>query len=281
MRHNEIEFCDTLALRKFLQHCTNGHLSPTGRWGNPLYTNPVRPRTIHTYHSNLRTFFNFLVEQGDIDESPLNPVAAPIHRKDQIQPFTDDELRKLYDAASKLSNPERDKAILDLLLDTGVRASELCSIKYSDIDKMHNKVYIRGKGNKFREIIYSEYTAKSLSSYLRYRDLDDSSYMFSAERGRANEEGLTRSGLRQLIERIAIKAGLTRSRCCPHTFRHTFAVSFLRSGGNQFTLQSILGHSHIEMTANYVKIAQADIAAQHKLHSPVKNLRRSNKYARP
>ncbi|MBC7806379.1 MAG: site-specific integrase, partial [Akkermansiaceae bacterium] len=71
------------------------------------------------------------------------------------------------------------------------------------------------------------------------------------------------------IERLGKSARLQGVRCSPHTFRHYAAISFLRAGGNSFTLQNLLGHSSLTMTMNYVKIAEADITAQHRQFSPV------------
>jgi len=87
-------------------------------------------------------------------------------------------------------------------------------------------------------------------------------------------KSLTRSGLLQLIERLGIAAGIKQVRCSPHTFRHTFAVDFLRNGGNSFNLQQLLGHCDMHMTARYVNVAQADIENQHRRYSPADRIKR-------
>ena len=95
-----------------------------------------------------------------------------------------------------------------------------------------------------------------------------SSAAFCADRGPCAGEPLTRSGLRQLVSRLGKDAGIQATRCSPHNFRHTFAVSFLRNGGNAFTLQQMLGHTSLHMTNRYVALAQADIENQHRQFSP-------------
>jgi site-specific recombinase XerD len=85
---------------------------------------------------------------------------------------------------------------------------------------------------------------------------------------------LTRSGLLQLIRRLGKAAKIEACRCSPHTFRHTFAVEFLRAGGNVFTLKELLGHTTLTMTQRYVAIAQADIESQHRRFSPADRLKR-------
>lgn len=87
---------------------------------------------------------------------------------------------------------------------------------------------------------------------------------------------MKRSGLLQLIRRLGRKAGIQATRCSPHTFRNTFAVEFLRGGGNLFSLQQLLGHSSLSMTNRYVALAQGDIENQHRQFSPADRLARSN-----
>lgn len=93
--------------------------------------------------------------------------------------------------------------------------------------------------------------------------------MFYGERGRAALEPLARDGLLKLIKRLGCMAGIKAVRCSPHSLRHTYAVSFLRAGGNVFTLREALGHTNLQMTQKYVVVAEADVEAQSKLYSPM------------
>ncbi len=118
-------------------------------------------------------------------------------------------------------------------------------------------------------------TGNALRLYLRSRsDADtDEEPAFVADKCGEAVRPLTRSGLRQLIGRLGKAAGITRA-CSPHVLRRTFAVSWLRNGGNIFSLQAMLGHSDLRMTQRYLSLARADIAEQARQFSPGDNLAR-------
>lgn len=112
-----------------------------------------------------------------------------------------------------------------------------------------------------------------MRAYLRDEDRMPDDPVFISERGDGAGNKLTRWGARQVIERLGKTAGLQSVRCSPHTFRHTFAVEFLRAGGNVFTLKQLLGHTGLQVTQRYVALAQADIQSQHRQFSPGDRLR--------
>ena len=269
LRQQELPECDTHALRLFLAYLTNGHKTERGRWGNPLMVKPVRPRTVHTYHGHLRTFFRWLVAEDVIAVSPMERIPVPMARADQIQPFSSDQVRLLVDAARRTGHSRRDEAIILFLLDTGLRASELCGIRRADLDFQNRRCNVLGKGNKRRGVPFGKVATKALWAYLKDdpRDADDPLFLS------ASGDALTRSGLLQIFERLGQASRIEAVRCSPHTLRHTFAVEYLRAGGNVFALQQILGHTSIQMTNRYVALAQADIEAQHRQFSPADRLR--------
>ena len=269
-----IELCDTMALRQFLHYATNGHKEEGGRWGNPRMTRQTKPGTIKDYHAILRTFFGWLVLEGIISESPMTRVQAPIDRPDQIQPFSDEQLRALLSAARKSIHPVRDEAIILLLLDTGLRASEICALTCGDIDIHIGQCHVEsGKGGKSRAVPFSRDVRRLLVRHLDERRCPTSAPLFVSNRGMSTGDKLTRSGLAQLLRRLGKAAGIEGVRCSPHTMRHSFSIGFLRAGGNVFTLQTMLGHSHMAMTSRYVALAQADIVNQHRQYSPVTRLK--------
>jgi site-specific recombinase XerD len=271
------ESCGTSELRDFFSHLRQGHEEPNGRWGNPRLRQPVRPCTAHMYHSRLQAFFNWLVNEGVVPVSPMQRIKAPLARADQVQPFTQDQITSLYQAAQKSRNPRRDAAIVLFLLDTGVRASELCGIKMKDVDLDGRNCRVLGKGNKYRTIYFGRNTAKALWQYLREMERRPDEPLFLSDRGRSAGEPLTRYGLRQLIERLGKAAKIQATRCSSHTFRHTFAVEFLRNGGHIFTLKEMLGHTSLQIVNRYVALAQADIENQHRQFSPGDRIKRSLK----
>lgn len=273
LQHREFPRCGLMEVRSFLAYVNRGHEEPGGRWGNPKLTQPVKSWTSLSYYTALRTFFRFLVEEGALDDSPLERLKPPIHRDDQIQPFTPEQVQALFAAARKTRHPKRDELIVFLLLDTGMRVSELCGISVSDVDLSSRRVTVTGKGNKKRSLPYAVRTSRALWAYLKERERGPSEPLFPADSGTRTGERLTRSGVLQLIERLGKVAGVQSARCSPHTFRHTFAISFLRAGGSIYVLQELMGHSTLSMVKRYLAIAQADMDSQHRQFSPVDRLK--------
>ena len=199
-------------------------------------------------------------------------VKPPIDRPDQVQPFTNDQVLDILAAAKKSSHPKRDYAICIFLLDSGLRVSEMCSLTMADLDMPARSATVEGKGGKKRSISFGAQTTKALWSYLREYERHEHQAIFLSDRGLETGEALTSNGVLQMLHRLADRAELKNVRCSPHTFRHTFAINFLRNGGNQFTLMQILGHTDTKMTQRYVAFAEADVARQQKIHSPADHI---------
>jgi site-specific recombinase XerD len=274
LRQQEFESIGKPELRAYLAYLGRGHEQEGGRWGDPRRTKPLRPRTVATHYVNLKVFFRWLVAEGAIELSPMEELPPPVARADQIQPFTDDQVSALLAAARRSRNRYRDEAILLVLLATGMRASELCGLTRANLDLGGRSCNVLGKGNKRRTLPLGRNATRALWSYLRAEERDPDEPVFMAEGNGAAGNAMTRSGLLQLFERLGKAAGLSAVRCSPHTMRHTFAVSFLRAGGNAFTLQQLLGHTDLQMTRRYVALAQADIDQQHRQFCPADRLRR-------
>lgn len=278
LRERGAESCGPRELRAFLAYLSAG-TDGESRWGSAI-ANTARPAsasTVKTYHGELRTFFRFLVAEEALAVSPMERLAPPVCRPDQVQPFTEAQVEALLAAAGRGDYPRRDRALLLFLLDTGARASEVCAIRVGDLDLQARKVMVTGKGNKRRALHFGRETARAVIAHLRDSQAAEEDFLFASERGGRQGEGLTRSGVFQLVQRLGENAGLTGVRCSPHTFRHTFAVMFLRHGGNTFSLQQLLGHTSLTMVRRYVALAEADLAAQHRQCSPADNLRRGSR----
>ena len=268
LRRRDCKRCGTAEIRQFLAHATNGHREPGGRWGNPRMVKPASPRTIKDYYGALRTFFTWLVQQDVIEASPMARINPPIHRQDQIQPFTDEHVRALLEAAKRSTHPKRDQAILMLMLDTAVRASELCGLAAGDVNLDDRSARVLGKGRKERTVHYGRETGRALWAYLRQTPRDEVEPLFFCDRGPQAGQALTRSGLLKLFKRLGDDAGIRGVRCSPHTMRHYAAVSLIKNGLPGFSLQVMLGHTHLQQTSRYVAMAQADVKEQHRTASP-------------
>lgn len=276
-----LPWCGVNELRAFLHYLTHGHKEPGGRFGNPRLNRGVTPGTVKSYYSSIRTLFNWLVEEGVLESSPVERIKPPIDRPDQIVTFTLEECSRMCKAARKGQHPNRDEGIILMMLDTGARVTEICDLKVTDVQLPAGKpgsITVDGKGGKRRTIPFSPATKRLIYEYLSERsgdeDLPEGQALWLSDRGRDTGGGLTRVGMLKLVKRVAAAAGIEGKRCSPHTFRHTFAIEFLRSGGDVFTLKEILGHESLAMTNRYVAIAQADISAQHKKHSPVSKIKK-------
>jgi integrase/recombinase XerD len=269
LKARECERCGTTELRRFLTYVANGHLEEGGRWGSAKLIKPPTPRTIQYYYIYLQGFFHWLEGEEIIESSPLVRLEKPKNPNDgHIQPFSRDDVTALIQAAEQSRFAERDEAMVRFLLDTAVRAAELCTLKMQDIDLAGRRAEVVGKGRKRRQVFFGRNTARALRHYLRHEPRKPDSPIFTSCGGNTPGQALTPNGLLHIINYLGRRAGIQTVRVSPHTFRHTFAVDFLRNGGNVFSLQQILGHNSLSMTQRYVSLAQADIEHQHRQFAP-------------
>ena len=214
----------------------------------------------------------------------VKEVEKPAYNKKEIIPFTENEIKTIIDVAdwtahwdtrlgknvrSKRPTWRRDLAIIVLLLDTGLRVSEMCKLKIGDYQQENGRLMVRhGKGNKQRPVFLGATAQRVLWRYLMSRDrIKPADPIFVT---RYNKP-LHRTYVLHLMGRFGENAGVVSVH--PHRFRHTFAIQFLRNGGNVFELQRILGHVDLETVKIYVNLAQVDIERAQKAHSPADNWR--------
>jgi integrase/recombinase XerC len=228
------------------------------------------------HRQHLRAFFNWLVAEGIIESSPMARVPRPIVRDDQIHPLTNEQVKALVEAARRSYFPRHNEAVLRFLIDTGVRASELCGITLGDLDMSNRSVTVLGKGNKRRSVHFGVATSRTLWNHLRGNDYipgeNDRWPLFCSQSGPNTGCKTTRGGILKMVHRLGLAANISGVRCSPHTLRHTFAVNFIRNGGDPFSLMQLLGHTNLQMTNRYVCLAKADIAAQHAKCSPMDHM---------
>lgn len=275
-------------IRAFISYLRGSHELPEGRWrdyadiGKPLGRKghlayqPISKRTLLNYWRALRVFFAWCVTDGVLSASPFANLQQPMHRPDQINPMNEQQILALIEAAKRSRYRYRDTAILYMLLDTGIRVSEMAGLTYGDLDMNNRKGTVLGKGDKRRSIYWSPETGRVLYAYFHKsggRDAPDEP-VFAAENGISVGCALTRVGIYRVIKGLGDAAGVKDVRCSPHTLRHTFSVMMLRNGGNQFQLKDALGHTSLAPTARYVKLAEVDRAEAARLTSPVSGLKK-------
>lgn len=200
-------------------------------------------------------------------------ITRPKYRRPQIETYTQVEVQAMLNACdkaaqwhSKNGKPAisdrptalRDKAIIITLVDTGLRASELCNLTIADYDKATGHITVRqGKGKKDRTVYASENASQAIWRYKAARGpgLKPGDPLFAT----ATNQPLDRNNLRHTIQSAAKRAGLDPDGVTVHRFRHTFAVNFLRNGSNVLALQALLGHERMDTVKIYVKLSDIDL----------------------
>jgi integrase/recombinase XerC len=202
-------------------------------------------------------------------DNPFNHLKAPKPDRKVIQALTPDEIDRLFKLCSgKNTLHVRNKAILSMFLDCGLRVSELASLTIDDVNMDSGSILVRhGKGGKQRVVHIGSRAQKSLWRYITIYRKSESDRLFINRSG----DPLDAVGIKILIKRLGQRA---KVKVHPHKLRHTFAVSFLRAGGDVFSLQYMLGHSTLQMTQRYVQSLNADDAINaHRKFSPLDRLR--------
>ncbi len=240
--------------------------------------------TLAQYVKDIKRFLNWCIQDDQYCEH-VNATAVARIKKPQLEEtiiniFSDDDIEALFKACDKECYEHlriRDKAIVALLLDTGLRATELCTLTIGNVclDPKDAHVRVFGKGRKWGEVGLGEQTRRYLQKYLRMfreptieyevrqknknvseRQLaqimkqETSQMLFFVNRA---SQPITRSGLQQIIARLGEWAEIDDVRCSPHTWRHTFACLFIRNGGDIYTLSKLLRHSSVKVTEEYLK----------------------------
>lgn len=242
---------------------------------------PLSGSSIENIWKAVRSFYNWASVELGI-ERPDNNLPRPRYTSPQIQPFTAEEIQALLKACERTTpadterrskftmrrpTAKRDKALILLLLDTGLRVSEAARLTIQDVNMTTGEINIKpwgsGRKTKGRTVFIGKTTRSALWRYLTTRDSHPSAPLFLTELG---DGPLNRDSIRLLITRLSKHAGVNHAH--PHRFRHTFAIQFLRNGGDVFSLQRLLGHSTLEMVKNYLALADSDSQAAHQRASP-------------
>ena len=229
--------------------------------------------SINCYLRSIRAFWSWLVSEAIVESSPFAKIKLPKAPRKVIPTFSEAQIDQLLSAID-VATPEgyRDQAIILTLLDTGLRVSELTGITLDDLQLEEGTIKVMSKGNKERVVPMGEKVQRALWHYLsRYRPQPEQpkcKLLFLTRVGMP----LTKDRIEKIMASYGRKAALSGVRCSPHTLRHTAAISFLRNGGNVFSLQRLRGHSSLEMTRRYCEVADVDVKNAHMTASPVDNL---------
>jgi site-specific recombinase XerD len=224
----------------------------------------LKKKTQNYYLIALRAFLKFLRKRGVTSLEPERIELAKVGDR-SLDLITDVELTGLLEAP--VGNDEkslRDRAILYLLLSTGLRVSELCALN-ADIDLTREELSVRGKGEKVRVVFLSQDARAAVDAYLRARmDMDEALFVNIGRRvSETGEARLTPRSVQRIIKYYATKAGIT-SKVTPHVIRHAFATDLLTNGADLRSVQALLGHANIATTQVYTHVTDAHLREVHK-----------------
>ncbi len=237
------------------------------RWRIGLLTSGTKPVTVRSYERGLRAWCTWLARQRLLDGSPFEDVPkVKVPEGQEFVTFSGSDVRQMMAVASRKGRPNqlRNQAMLALLLDTGVRAGELASVELHGVRWEERAISVCGKTG--HRSVPAKESLRFLRRYIS-RERQSSDGVEGVFTGRSGQQ-LTGRDVTVIVRRIALEANVRATKLGPHTFRHTFALEYLRSGGDIFSLMRILGHSNLKTTEQYVRWLTGDVAARHAHHSP-------------
>ncbi|HEY96316.1 MAG TPA: tyrosine-type recombinase/integrase [Dehalococcoidia bacterium] len=233
---------------------------------------PLSAYSIQGYVRTIKAFWSWLLIEEYITHNRMAGLKLPRTPRKVVHTFSHEQIQKLIGVIdTKHPTGFRNYTMVLLLLDTGIRLSELIGLKTEDIDFLQSCILVKGKGNKERVVPIGNHVRKTLRRYVtHFRSEPDSPRtreVFLSEDGFS----LRPRAVQSMLQRLGKKANLSGISINPHRFRHTFAREFLMNGGDIFSLQKILGHSSLEVVKMYVNLMTNDILEQHRKFSPVDN----------
>lgn len=211
------------------------------------------PATVSRACASLKAFFAYLRKCGMISIDPAEPLHAPKVFKKKPDIISEKEfLLLLSQPETKNAKGKRDKAMLSLLMNTGMRVSELIGIRMDDLNLSKKKVLV---GDEKRSISLEKKTEKSLREYLEtartelLMENEDCGYLFL----NVNGESMSRQGFWKILKKYADKAGI-KADITPHTLRHSFAANALKKGMDLRDVQMTMGHADLSTTQGYLEL---------------------------
>jgi site-specific recombinase XerD len=219
----------------------------------------VKASSVCVDFRSLQQLYKWLSDEGEIETNPMARMRKPHVSEEPIAIYSDADIAKLLLVSQgKDFSSRRDLAIIRLLIDTGMRRSELAGINLSDLDLKAQTVNVLGKGRRIRQVPFGTKTAVALDRYLRLRNSHKDSALPNLWLGKHG--AVSSNGIYEIVQSRGKQAGLT-GRVFIHKFRHLFAHSWQMAGGNEMDLMRICGWSSNAMLGRYGKSA-ADVRAK-------------------
>ena len=214
----------------------------------------LSPRSIQRILSSCRTFFEFLLTEGQIKLSPAQNISSPKLAQLLPKAMDADLVQKLLDFKAKGMIEVRDKALAELLYSSGLRLSEICKLNMEDLDTKERTCVVSGKGNKTRIVPVGKKAIQAIRDWFMYRSELKQSKATSTNAIFLNNKGnrISPRSIQLRLEKLCLMRGLPGIN--PHMLRHSFASHVLESSGDLRAVQEMLGHSDIGTTQIYTKL---------------------------
>ena len=226
-------------------------------WVVSMMRDGKSPRTIHRKVSALRTFSKYARRNGRMKSNPLDSVVLPKLQKRLPEVVPEHAMRELFDESVFCDDwkGRRDRSMLALLYETGIRLSELINLKLSDLDDGRKNIKVYGKGSKERLIPIMSQTLKSISSHVIDRPIK-SDDLFVTDSGKSLYPSFVYRRVNYYLSMVS-----SLHKCSPHVLRHTFATHLLNAGADLRTIQELLGHASLGTTQRYTHVSTAQLKA--------------------
>jgi integrase/recombinase XerC len=249
-----------LDLDRFVEWCDSGKVAEWGRldshhirtFAAAEFRRGAAPRTISRRLSALRSFFQFLIREGELRANPANEIRAPKAKKRLPETIDVDQMTRLLSFRTDEQLGVRDKAIMELFYSSGLRLAELVGLDLGDVDLADRTVRVLGKGAKTRIVPVGRHAVGAIAAWMNVRATIagvDEVALFVSRRG-------ARLSPRMVQERIAAwaKRQGVGVHVHPHMFRHSFATHLLESSQDLRGVQELLGHANIATTQIYTHL---------------------------
>lgn len=237
-------------------------------YARELRENHSNTITIQSYVRALRAFLNWLYLNDHVEADFCRKFRLPKARKAFINVLTDQEIERVFAVYGDNSNVIhlRNRVILSLMLDAGLRLNEVVTAQVADLHLPEGYLIVTGKGSKQRAVSFGVTTLEHVKAYL------DAVTLSGALLQTAEGEPLTRDTLKNMFRKLKKKSGVERLH--PHLLRHTFATRYLENGGSIYNLKELLGHTTLKQTQAYLHVAQNRRHLDFARYSPLDNIKK-------
>ncbi len=273
---NTVQQCNDLSvfnrdmIREYIIHLQHKK-KYEGHPYTPVQSKTLSPRTIQCHVRAVKAFSTWLYDEGYTEDNMLSKLRMPKAPVKLIEPLSPQEINTITSVINQ-STPQskRDYTIFAIMLDSGLRVSEVVGITLDNVNLSQGSIRVTGKGGKDRIVPIGQFVTGLLLHYIDFErpklNSKGSNYLFLSKGGNS----VTANALKLMFSRLAKKSGVTRLHA--HLCRHTFAVNYLLNGGDIFVLKEILGHTTLEMVNHYLHFTRSQISDQHRKYSPMDKL---------